>query len=283
MFKVCVLGSGSSGNCTAVWSGRTRLLIDAGLDPEDVQGELKRLGLARIDGILITHAHTDHIGWQTYELAVDLRIPVYCNRTTWREAKRKCEDLEELELGRRKLVRFFDGTPFRVGDLRVSPFRVPHAGLGQRNGRQHAGLPVGFAIAYMHRGRTYGLGYSTDLGHVPDSVIAHLSDVDVLVIEANHCERLVDKVGAFHGTWVKSDFGHLNNYDAAWAIVKISGRRSNGPKPLRALLAHISKDHNTETRALRQVRGILKECEVEIAGLYLTYRDRRSRVIDIAG
>ncbi len=282
MFRVCVLGSGSGGNCTAVWTGRTRVLVDAGgLALAHILRGLRSLGLARVDAILITHAHGDHIGSTTYELASEGRIPVYCNRITWRIAKRKTEGLEELEWGNPKLVRFFDGAAFPVGDLTVRPFAVPHMGLGQRNGRQHAGAPVGFVIRHESNRRTCVLGYATDLGHVPDEVVEELADSDVLVMEANHCERLVDKRGAFHGPWVKSDVGHLNNRDAGRAIVKITRRRPNGPKPLRVLLAHISQDHNTEARALHQVGEVLAEYGVRLAGLHLTHQDRRTRVVDI--
>lgn len=258
-------------------------MVDAGrLDPEYILGELKQLGLARIDAILVTHAHTDHIDWTTFELASEQGIPVYCNRTTWRVAKSKTDELKELERGRPKLIRFFDVAAFRIGDLTVKPFAVPHMGLGQRNGRQHAGAPVGFVLKHESNGRTCVLGYATDLGHVPDEVLDYLADSDVLILEANHCELLVDRLAAFHGPWVKSDVGHLNNDAAGLAIVKITKRRPNGPKPLRVMLAHISQDHNTEARVLREVGRIVKKGDVKLAGLYLTYQHRRSMVLDVA-
>ena len=265
-----------------VWTSKTRVLVDAGgLAPDYILRGLKRLGLARVDAILITHAHGDHIGRTTLDLSYELGIPVYCNRTTWRVAKRKNDNLRVLEKCRPKLVRFFDRASFCVGDLTVGPFRVPHEGLGQRDGRAHAGAPVGFVLKHESNGRTCVLGYATDLGHVPDDVVDHLADSDVLIMEANHCRQLVEEIGAYHGPWVLSDDGHLSNVDAGGAIVKIMGRRPNGPKPLRVLLAHISQDHNTEARALGQVRKIVKDCDVKLAGLHLTYQDRRSRVVEV--
>jgi phosphoribosyl 1,2-cyclic phosphodiesterase len=286
MLKVCVLGSGSGGNCTAVWTGTTRVLVDAGggLRPGYIREHLERLSLARVDAILVTHAHGDHINRTTVELCRELEIPVYCNRATWKVAKGKVPDLSCLEAAEPKLVRFFGDACFEVGDLAVKPFSVPHEGCGQHYGSRvndHTGNPVGFVISHTHRGRAYGIGYATDLGCVPDRVVDHLADVDVLVLESNHCEHLVEEVGAYHGPWVLSDVGHLSNCDAGEAIVKVMGRRPNGPKPLCVFLAHISQDHNTEARALRQVGRKLKDGGVELAGLHLTYQDRRSVVVEV--
>ena len=174
MFKACVLGSGSGGNCTAVWTSTTRVLIDAGggLRPGYILQQLKRLSLARVDAILVTHAHGDHINQTTLDLSCDRGIPVYCNRITWRVAKSKNGDLQTLEECRPKLVRFFQDGPFRVGDLTVKPFLVPHEGCRQHyghRGNDHAGSPVGFAISHEQRGRTYGLGYATDLEVRPET------------------------------------------------------------------------------------------------------------------
>lgn len=119
------------------------------------------------------------------------------------------------------------------------------------------------------------------MGKVPDRVIDNLIGADVLIIEANHDERMVNEKGLPHGRWVKSPVGHLNNDAAGKAVVKVIQRRHDSSRPLRVLLAHISKEHNTEARAIRQVSKILKDSAVRLAGLYLTHPDRRSRVIEV--
>ncbi|MFY9585725.1 MAG: MBL fold metallo-hydrolase, partial [Candidatus Acidiferrales bacterium] len=63
-FRVTILASGSSGNATLLETQRTCLLVDAGLGRKET---LRRLadaeaGLERLDGILISHEHNDHIG-----------------------------------------------------------------------------------------------------------------------------------------------------------------------------------------------------------------------------
>src|SRR5689334_24331299 len=62
MLSLCVLGSGSSGNCAVVRTDRTRLLIDAGLSARQIVLRLTQVGLKPedLDGVLLTHEHGDH-------------------------------------------------------------------------------------------------------------------------------------------------------------------------------------------------------------------------------
>ena len=83
--RITVLASGSKGNATLVSSGRTQILVDAGLSCREL---LRRLAVAgedasRMSAILITHEHQDHVlGLAT--LARRLRIPVYFTEGTHR-------------------------------------------------------------------------------------------------------------------------------------------------------------------------------------------------------
>jgi phosphoribosyl 1,2-cyclic phosphodiesterase len=83
--RMTVLASGSKGNCTVVSSGRTRILLDAGLSCREL---LKRMAAAgedssTLDAILITHEHQDHVAGLGV-LARKLRIPVYITESTHR-------------------------------------------------------------------------------------------------------------------------------------------------------------------------------------------------------
>src|SRR5688572_18159031 len=76
--RLCVLGSGSSGNSTFVEHQSTRLLIDAGLRAKEIIERLAGINVdpSTLDGIFISHEHQDHIGGAG-PLARKFKIPIY--------------------------------------------------------------------------------------------------------------------------------------------------------------------------------------------------------------
>ncbi|WP_089838130.1 MBL fold metallo-hydrolase [Granulicella pectinivorans] len=83
--RMTVLASGSKGNSTVISSGRTRVLVDAGLSCREL---LRRMAIAgedpaQLNAILITHEHHDHIDGLAV-LARRLRIPVFFTEPTHR-------------------------------------------------------------------------------------------------------------------------------------------------------------------------------------------------------
>jgi L-ascorbate metabolism protein UlaG (beta-lactamase superfamily) len=60
--RMCVLASGSSGNCTLVSSGETAILVDAGLSCREIERRLGLLGfhLHQIQAVCLSHEHGDH-------------------------------------------------------------------------------------------------------------------------------------------------------------------------------------------------------------------------------
>lgn len=58
-----VLASGSTGNAFYIGTDQTKLLVDAGLSGKKLTSSLEEVGVdpTELDGILVTHEHSDHI------------------------------------------------------------------------------------------------------------------------------------------------------------------------------------------------------------------------------
>ena len=118
----CPLYSGSSGNALFVQYGATRLLIDAGKPGKTVASALELIGVepASLDGVLITHEHSDHIAGAGV-LCRRYRVPVYATEDTWRAMDGK---VGEIPPGLRRT--FDKRQDFYLGDIGVVPFAIPH-------------------------------------------------------------------------------------------------------------------------------------------------------------
>ena len=95
--ELCSIASGSSGNSIYTGTERTRLLIDAGISKKRIEEGLASIGIfaGDIDGILITHEHSDHVRG----LGVMSRrygIPIYATQGTI-DAVLKDSSLGELD------------------------------------------------------------------------------------------------------------------------------------------------------------------------------------------
>jgi len=190
--KICILATSSAGNCTFVSSGRTRILVDAGLSRKTIFERLAQIGEdpSRVDAILVSHEHTDHVAGLPL-IVKQLGCPVYVSHLT----------APALAWGNvePQLVPFEAGSVIEINDIRVQTFTVPH----------DAADPVGFCLEVEGK----RLGLVTDLGYLPQSVRYHLHGVDFLLLEANHDTEML-KVGPY--PWpvkqrVMSRKGHLSN------------------------------------------------------------------------
>jgi len=137
--SVSVLASGSRGNCALVATSSTRVLVDAGLSGRETFKRLRAIAdrdgerTKEISAILITHEHSDHVaGLQ--RLATKLNVPVFLTAPTHHAWSRAVRDAEGAIPELPKSEHFSAGRGFRVGDIEVMPFTIPH----------DAADPVGF-------------------------------------------------------------------------------------------------------------------------------------------
>jgi phosphoribosyl 1,2-cyclic phosphodiesterase len=267
--KVCVLGSGSSGNCTVVWTDAEALLIDCGrLSYKYVTEQLAALKIpaGRIKGMVITHAHSDHVGRTAVRMAKEFAIPIYLHKRIYNNICSGSDDIGIEQLQEGELVRFHPDGRFRVGEFLIFPFSTHHrAGC--------VTMSLGFGIVYKGK----KIGYITDCGKIDDDIVAAMSGSHVAIIESNHQVEMV-KNGTRHWAakqWVLSDEGHLSNDAAAELISRIGGEDS----PLRnVFLSHISEDHNILEGLGDLIARLIKDDTVKLS---LTYHHARSEIIEI--
>jgi riboflavin kinase/FMN adenylyltransferase len=150
--------------------GRQNVLIDT---TPDFRQQALRAEIERLDAILLTHGHADHIlGFddiRPYNIRQSSALPVYGN-------------LETFEILRRAFAYVFDGRPVfstvPTVTLHVIDGPFPLMGLDFIPvPLQHGDLQV--------LGYRFGRGaYLTDFGSMPDSSLALLEGLDVLIIDA---------------------------------------------------------------------------------------------------
>jgi phosphoribosyl 1,2-cyclic phosphodiesterase len=228
---IASLGSGSRGNGTVVASAGTRLLIDCGFSLRETSRRLERLGLrpAELDGILVTHEHSDHASGVA-ALSRAGGLPVFATHGTFASGR--------LD-GCAREYRFNAGDAFDVGDIAVSAVAVPH----------DAREPCQYRLA----AGGVALGVLTDLGSVTAHVVEAFSGCQGLILEFNH-DRAMLAAGAYPPALkrrVGGDWGHLNN-DQASALLSAL----DGPLLRELVIAHMSERNNSEACVRRALEAV---------------------------
>lgn len=254
--KLCVLASGSSGNCTLIQHGQSALLIDAGLNAKEFERRLADAGCepGHIAGICISHEHADHISGLG-QLHQRHGLPVYTNRGT-REALQRQESLAGLP------SRIFEtGHAFDIGPFRVEPFSVPH----------DAYEPVGFIIT----ADGVRIGVVTDMGVATTLIRANLKNCRVVVVESNHDEKMLrdSRRPEYLKQRILGRQGHLSNHAAAGLLADIAG-----PQLHTVYLAHLSEECNRGEVALKTTKQSLAAAGHHHVDVRLTYPDRVSEI-----
>jgi ribonuclease J len=191
------------GNCVEIATAKSRLILDAGMplsemtnestsrrrkpDRDDLiqRGVIQQIpGLfsagPKIDGILLSHAHSDHFGLIEYTLP---DIPVYLSRGASKMLM--CGSLfagqSEMPRNRQKIL--LPGKPRRIGDFLVTAYLVDHSSFG--------------SLAFLIEAGGKWIVYSGDLrlhgrkpGMAKDLLKAiHKAPLDLLIMEGTSLSR----------------------------------------------------------------------------------------------
>ncbi|MBR3835028.1 MAG: MBL fold metallo-hydrolase [Lachnospiraceae bacterium] len=233
--KMMSIASGSKGNCIFVGSEKTSLLVDVGISKKRIKDGLSKINVdfKDINGILITHEHSDHIS-SVGVIARAYGIPIYTTEDTCKEIC-KCKLLGVFDTSLLNPIE--PDTKFTIGDIDIISHSIWHDAVD----------PVCYTL--FNNGKKISI--ATDIGNYDDYLINALKDSDAMLIESNHDIRML-QVGPYSYDLkrrVMSDRGHLSNEASGKLIKSILNDHIKA-----IFLGHLSKENNYPELAYETVK-----------------------------
>lgn len=232
--KVTVLGSGTSHgvpvpgcNCAVCTStdpknkrcrpsivvttdNGANILVDT---PPELRLQLLASHVTRLDAILYTHSHADHIfgldDVRSFNMRQKMTMPVYAEPTVERDIRRIYEYIFTVtqEGGGKPQIEINGLEPLRplvIDGLEILPLRVFHGNL------PILAFKFGTSFAYV-----------TDVSRIPDETWPYLKNLDLLILDAVRREP------------------HETHFHLAESLKVVSNL-----KPKRTLFTHLSHDYD---------------------------------------
>ncbi|MGI6608022.1 MAG: MBL fold metallo-hydrolase [Erysipelotrichaceae bacterium] len=234
--KYYVLASGSKGNCTIVSSKNTTIMIDCGITKKYLKESFDKIGFDSedIDGVLITHSHSDHLNNLKIIKDLDVYSPFKITGLN------KNHLISPIEL-------------FTVKNLNILAIPLSH----------DTDITVGYVIFDGQE----TLVIVTDTGYLSDKNIKIIKNANYYIMESNHDPEML--LNTTRPKVIKSrilsDYGHLSNEDCGYALSQCINEDTK-----EIVLAHISQEANTRELAYDTVVGILDKKEIDYQNIKIT-------------
>lgn len=253
--KICVLASGSKGNCTYIETEQTKMLIDIGTTSLYAEKKLKELCVnpMEIDGILITHTHTDHIS--------GIRVFVKKHHTKLYVTTKIYEELShEFSFDNYEIIEDY----FNLKDLSIEIFKTSHD-APDSNG-------------YILSNRDISIAHITDTGYINLKNHERLKNKTLYLMESNHdVEMLMNGSYPYHlKQRILGDSGHLSNLDCSNYLSKFIGEKTRD-----IILIHLSEDNNCPEKALESLNKALLKSGKMVENIYVASQNERTELIEV--
>ncbi|MGH9821167.1 MAG: MBL fold metallo-hydrolase [Pyrinomonadaceae bacterium] len=250
--KLTVLGSGSTGNAILISTEKTNVLVDAGMSARETARRMADMGVdhRKLDAILITHEHTDHVSGLRVLLS-SVKCPVYisgetedaCYDSQWTGRNGGGEVIKRREMMKGRTVTIESDSEFCIGDIDFEPFTVPHDAVDN------------FGFVAKHDG--VKLATLTDFGHITSLMKEKLKGCDAIIIESNHSIDMLRMCLEYPWSLkqrIMGRHGHFSNEDLSdWLIKDFDGTARH------IILAHLSQRANEPNLARIMAESALRE------------------------
>ena len=253
--KLCVLASGSKGNSTYIASIKGKILIDIGMSCLYIEKALNNINIRprEIDGILITHTHSDHINGLRVFLKKYHTI-LYITDKIYQELKSQV-DIENYQIIDKR---------FTLNDIEIEIFKTSHD-AEDSNG-------------YIISDSTSSIAYITDTGYINRRYHEKLKNKDYYIIESNHdVELLMNGPYPYHlKQRILGDRGHLSNKSCADYMLKFIGEKTKG-----VVLIHLSEQNNQKELAYSTLFTTLEQNHKMIENIIISTQEEPTELIEI--
>lgn len=199
----------------------------------DFRYQCLRAGIERVDAVVYTHYHADHIfgldDLRSYNFTQKSSIPLFANSETAQDIRQRFNYVFNVQDRSRwstppelSLSEIEPFTPFTICGIRILPLTVGHGDLDI----------LGFKVG--------NFAYLTDCNFIPEETVHHLSGIDTIILDALRHRP--------HGA-------HFTVEESVQQLERI--------KPRKAYLTHLSHelDYEETNRFLKEKSNI----DVELA------------------
>lgn len=248
LLRFISFGSGSSGNSAYLGTDDYGIIIDAGVNPDKIEEELQRNGIEmrQVVGIILTHDHSDHVGY-TYKLLRNNRhLGLFCTpRTLNGLLKRHGLSLRVKDYHKP----IYKEIPFKIRELQITAFEVSHDGSDN----------VGYIIQYRH----HNFVVATDMGYINDRAENYMKMATALMIESDYDSEMLrnGRYPEYLKARIMASKGHLDNKQVADFL-----RKGWTEKLHNIFLCHLSKDNNVPQLAFETAKKALLDAGAEFVG-----------------
>lgn len=250
------------GNCLYVESDNTKLLIDAGVSLKKIEKGLDTIDVSpsSIDGILVTHEHSDHIQ-SLGNLSKKFNLPVFANSETFDAMPKQTDKISTENINKFKIKQ-----KFSINDIEITPFAIPH----------DAANPCGFNISCNDD----KISIATDIGHMTNEILKQLEGSKFVLLESNYDTEVL-KLSKYPFSLkqrIAGPNGHLSNEIASKVINYLLHDNLKS-----AMLGHLSKESNFPELAYQTVVNELINSNSDVSKLSLSVASRNepSKLIHI--